>query len=239
MNQYANDFTDTVRIYYNDLKSTKPMTRAKEKRLLRQSKRGNIKARNEILESNLKFVFDLAKKYTGRGVPISDLISEGNMGLIYAIEKFDEEKDVKFISYAVWWIRHAMLDTIKKKKMVSSVEIDRNDFYCNSYENTADSEDEHVSCGDSSFSDAIENKRREVYDNQSRTVSGIMSGLTRRETAVMNYYYGLNGSEKLNLIEIGKKMGISSERVRQIKKQCLKKMRSNAMLLKDTDELFI
>ena len=101
MNQYANDFTHTVRVYYDDLKSTKPLTRAKEKRLLRLSKRGDMKARNELLEANLKFVFDVAKRYSGRGVPMGDLISEGNIGLIRAIEKFDESNDVKFISYAV------------------------------------------------------------------------------------------------------------------------------------------
>ena len=91
MNQYANDFTETVRVYYDDLKKYKPLTKAKERRLLKKCKKGNLKAKNEILEANLKFVFDVAKHYTGRGVSISDLISEGNLGLIKSIEKFDEE----------------------------------------------------------------------------------------------------------------------------------------------------
>ena len=64
MNQYANDFTSTVRVYYDDLKKYKPLTKAKEKRLLKQSKRGSTKAKNELLEANLKFVFDVAKHYT-------------------------------------------------------------------------------------------------------------------------------------------------------------------------------
>ena len=115
MNQYANDFTHTVRVYYDDLKNKKPLTRAKEKRLIRLSKRGDTKARNELLEANLKFVFDVAKKYSGRGVSMGDLISEGNLGLIKAIEKFDDNNDVKFISYAVWWIRHSILNAIQKK----------------------------------------------------------------------------------------------------------------------------
>ena len=124
MNQYANDFTNTVQTYYNELKKYKPLTRAKEKRLLRKCKKGSLKAKNEILEANLRFVFDIAKHYTGRGVPISELISDGNMGLLRAIDKFDETKDVKFISYAAWWIRQAMLEAIKKKRMLSMVEID-------------------------------------------------------------------------------------------------------------------
>ena len=89
-NQYANDFNRTVITYYNELTKYKPLTKSREKRLLRLCKKGNIKAQNEIIESNLKFVFDIARHYTGRGVPISDLISEGNMGLLKAIDKFDE-----------------------------------------------------------------------------------------------------------------------------------------------------
>ena len=239
MNQYANDFTDTVKIYFDDLKSTKPMSRAKEKRLLRLSKHGNIKARNEILESNLRFVFDMAKKYTGKGVPISDLISEGNMALIYAITKFDEEKDVKFISYAVWWIRHAMLDAIKKKKLMSSVEVEQEDIYGNSYENTtSDSEDESVSQMETSFSNSSDERRCEVCRNQNDALNSIMPTLTTREESVINYYFGLNGNEKLNFVEIGNKMGISSERARQIKINAIRKLRSNAMLLNNTEELF-
>lgn len=239
MNQYANDFTDTVKIYFDDLKSTKPMSRAKEKRLLRLSKHGNIKARNEILESNLRFVFDMAKKYTGKGVPISDLISEGNMALIYAISKFDEEKDVKFISYAVWWIRHAMLDAIKKKKIMSLVEVEQEDIYGNSYENsTSDSDDDSISHIESSFSNSSEEKKREICNNQNDILNSIMPTLTERERLITNYYFGLDGYEKLNFVEIGDKIGISSERARQISKNAIRKLRSNAMLLNNTEEIF-
>ena len=152
MNQYANDFTNTVKIYYDDLKKYKPLTKAKEKRLLKLSRKGNLKAKNEILESNLKFVFDIAKHYTGRGLSISELISEGNMGLMRAIEKFDEEKDIKFISYAVWWIRQAMLEAIKKKRLLTMVEIDPTESNDTIFERKiADDEDENVSLYKKSF----------------------------------------------------------------------------------------
>jgi RNA polymerase primary sigma factor len=118
MNQYVNDFTSTVRTYYDELKKYKPLSRARERRLLKLCKRGDEKAKNELLEANLKFVFDIAKRYTGRGISIGELISEGNMGLIKAVDKFDESQDVKFISYAVWWIRHSMLDAIRKSKLI-------------------------------------------------------------------------------------------------------------------------
>ena len=239
MNQYANDFTDTVKIYYDDLKRTKPLSRAKEKRLLRQCRQGNIKARNEILESNLKFVFDIAKRYTGRGVPISELISEGNMGLIYAIDKFDESNNVKFISYAVWWIRHSMLDAIRRKKLKSLIEIEPDDTYNNtSVVSREDEEDEEVKKSDTFFSNSSEEIEKEVRTKQDKVITNIMSTLSEREEMIINHYYGINGNEKLNLIEIGDKMGITSERARQIKNQGIKKMRSNALLLGDWERLF-
>lgn len=239
MNQYANDFTDTVKIYYDDLKRTKPMTRAKERRLLRQCRQGSLKARNEIVESNLKFVFDVARRYTGRGVAISDLISEGNMGLMYAIDKFDESKDVKFISYAVWWIRHSMLDAIRRKKLKSLVEVEPDDTYNNmSVIHSEDEEDEEVKKVDTFFSDSSEEFEREMQATQTKLINNIMSSLSEREEMIINHYYGINGSEKLNLIEIGNKMGITSERARQIKNQGIKKMRSNALLLSDCEHLF-
>ena len=239
MNQYANDFTDTVKIYYDDLKRTKPMTRAKERRLLRQCRQGSLKARNEIVESNLKFVFDVARRYTGRGVSISDLISEGNMGLMYAIDKFDESKDVKFISYAVWWIRHSMLDAIRRKKLKSLVEVEPDDTYNNmSVIHSEDEEDEEVKKVDTFFSDSSEEFEREMQATQTKLINNIMSSLSEREEMIINHYYGINGSEKLNLIEIGNKMGITSERARQIKNQGIKKMRSNALLLSDCEHLF-
>ena len=239
MNQYANDFTETVKIYYDDLKRTKPMTRAKERRLLRQCRQGSLKARNEIIESNLKFVFDVARRYTGRGVSISDLISEGNMGLMYAIDKFDESKDVKFISYAVWWIRHSMLDAIRRKKLKSLVEVEPDDTYNNvSAIHSEDEEDEEVKKVDTFFSDSSEEFEREMQATQTKLINNIMSSLSEREEMIINHYYGINGSEKLNLIEIGNKMGITSERARQIKNQGIKKMRSNALLLSDCEHLF-
>ena len=101
MNVYVNDFNTTVQTYYTNLKKYKPISREKEKELFKLIKNNNIEAKNELLESHLKFVFNVAKKYKGKGVPLEDLISEGNMGLTKAIEKFDDEKGVKFISYAV------------------------------------------------------------------------------------------------------------------------------------------
>ena len=234
MNQYANDFTHTVRVYYDDLKNKKPLTRAKEKRLLRLSKRGDMKARNELLEANLKFVFDVAKRYSGRGVPMGDLISEGNLGLIKAIEKFDESNDVKFISYAVWWIRHSMLDAIQKRKLTESVELEAGVSNDNVFARSLSDDEDDDTEGDYPLDDSSEAYER--LSKQNSLLNKMFSNLSQREVNVINYYFGIDGNEKLNLIEIGKKLGITSERVRQIKMNAIRKMRSSALMFDNVED---
>lgn len=228
MNQYANDFTDIVKLYYDDLKKCKPLSKTKERRLLRLSKRGDIKAKNQILESNLRFVFDVAKRYTGRGVPIGDLISEGNMGLIRAIDKFDENVDVKFISYAVWWIRQAMLEAIRKSKINQTSEIVKIDADDNNIEKImSDSEDEKVTSIEVMYSDGNEKQENnEINEEQKRMIVKLLSILTEREKDIIERYYGVNGKEEMTLIEIGEELNLTSERVRQIKVSSMRKLRT-------------
>ena len=178
MNQYANDFTRTTQIYYDDLKKYKPLSKTREKHLLRLSRNGSLKAKNELLEANLKFVFDIAKHYTGRGLSISDLISEGNMGLLKAIEKFDETKDVKFISYAVWWIRQSIMEAINKKKKLITVQIGPNQSNDVIFErNVSDDDDEVLGKFDTSFSNEKEEKNRELSINQKEVISKLLNSL--------------------------------------------------------------
>jgi RNA polymerase primary sigma factor len=239
MNQYANDFTNTVKIYYDDLKKYKPLTKAKEKRLLKLSRKGNLKAKNEILESNLKFVFDIAKHYTGRGLSISELISEGNMGLMRAIEKFDEEKDIKFISYAVWWIRQAMLEAIKKKRLLTMVEIDPTESNDTIFERKiADDEDERMGgISDVGFSNEADEHKKELKANQKEVIGKLLNSLNSREKEIIEHYYGLSNKRELTLNEIGKKYNLSSERVRQVKLTAIRKLRSSMMMYDGMEEL--
>lgn len=237
-NQYVNDFNATVVAYYDDLKKYKPLTRAKERRLLKLCKNGNLKAKNELIEANLKFVFDVAKHYTGRGISISDLISEGNMGLIKAVDKFDEDKDVKFISYAVWWIRQAMLEAIKKKKLLNIIEIENTESKVSVLESTiSDDEDEIIKRGEVSFSNEAEERKRETSQAQKEVIEQLLSVLNKREREIIENYYGLNDMKELTLAEIGEKYNLSIERVRQINKTSFKKIRTQMMLFKEFDNL--
>ena len=239
MNQYANDFTETVRVYYDDLKKYKPLTKAKERRLLKKCKKGNLKAKNEILEANLRFVFDIAKHYTGRGVPISELISDGNMGLLRAIEKFDESNDVKFISYAVWWIRQAMLESIKKRNAINFVEIEPNTDNDASMDKKLIEDDEDDVSFDNDFSNENDEKSKEVTDNQRNIITSLIGTLSDRERDIVENYYGINDKKELTLTDIGKKYNLSSERVRQIKINAIRKLRSKILLYDDLEDLFV
>ena len=239
MNQYANDFTETVRVYYDDLKKYKPLTKAKERRLLKKCKKGNLKAKNEILEANLRFVFDIAKHYTGRGVPISELISDGNMGLLRAIDKFDESKNVKFISYAVWWIRQAMLESIKKRNAISFVEIEPNTDNDSSIDKKLIEDDEDDVSFNNDFSNENDEKSREVTENQRNIITSLIGTLSDRERDIVENYYGINDKKELTLTDIGKKYNLSSERVRQIKLNAIRKLRSKILLYDDLEDLFV
>ena len=239
MNQYANDFTETVRVYYDDLKKYKPLTKTKERRLLKKCKKGNLKAKNEILEANLRFVFDIAKRYTGRGVPISELISDGNMGLLRAIEKFDESKDVKFISYAVWWIRQAMLESIKRRNAINFVEIEPNTDNDSSMDKKLIEDDEDDASFNNDFSNENDEKSMEVSENQRNIITSLIGTLSDRERDIVENYYGINDKKELTLTDIGKKYNLSSERVRQIKLNAIRKLRSKILLYDDLEDLFV
>jgi RNA polymerase primary sigma factor len=109
------DMEDSLGSYLGEISNSKPLSGVEEVALARKIKSGDESARNQLVEANLRFVVSVAKEYQNRGVPLADLISAGNMGLITAAERFDEEKGFKFISYAVWWIRQAIMQTLAEQ----------------------------------------------------------------------------------------------------------------------------
>ena len=101
--------------YLKDISKIPTLSREEENRLAIKAKNGDKEALNKLIESNLKFVVRVATKYQNRGLSFNELISEGNQGLIKAIEKFDPDKNIKLISYAVWWIKQSILQAIAEQ----------------------------------------------------------------------------------------------------------------------------
>src|SRR5579884_2402908 len=103
---------DSLATYLHEIRAYPILRREEEAELARRFHAGDASALDALLCANLRFVVAIASKYRDRGVPLGDLIDEGNLGLIRAAEKFDETRGVKFISYAVWWIRQAMVQAL-------------------------------------------------------------------------------------------------------------------------------
>lgn len=110
----AVDNESALKKYLSDIKDTKPLSKEEEVELAQRIHNGDKKAKEELINANLKFVVFVAKNYQHRGLDLEDLINEGNIGLVKAAEKFDGTKGYKFISYAVWWIREYILQAIAK-----------------------------------------------------------------------------------------------------------------------------
>jgi len=112
-------------IYLKEINRIPLLTREEEDCIARAAARGSITARNKLVKSNLRFVVNVAKRYQGHGLPLSDLISEGNIGLIKAVEKYDADRGFHFISYAVWWIRQTILKALADQSRLIRLPVSR------------------------------------------------------------------------------------------------------------------
>jgi len=111
--------------YLKDISRYKPLSSAEEQRLSALIKAGDRKAREKMIKANLRFVVNVALNYRSQGMSLSDLISVGNCGLVKAVERFDGNKNFKFISYAVWWIRQAILQALAEQSRVSRIPLNK------------------------------------------------------------------------------------------------------------------
>ena len=118
---------DSLHRYLEDVASSTPLSAAEEVSLAQRIKKGDLDARAKLIEANLRFVITVAREYQNQGVPLVDLISAGNVGLITAAERFDETRGFKFISYAVWWIRQSVLQTLAEHSRVVRLPLNRVD----------------------------------------------------------------------------------------------------------------
>ncbi|MFP4364705.1 MAG: RNA polymerase sigma factor RpoD/SigA [Spirochaetia bacterium] len=122
--KYSND-ENTLSMYLKEINRIPLLTREEENKYATLAAEGDQQAKNKLVQANLRFVVNVAKKYQNQGLPLSDLISEGNIGLMNAIERFDVTKGFHFISYAVWWIRQAILKAICEKSRMIRLPLNR------------------------------------------------------------------------------------------------------------------
>lgn len=257
---------DLINLYLKDIKKHKLLSKEEEFSLLVKAKNGDIEAKNELITSNLKLVVNIAKGYVNKGMSFIDLISEGNMGLIYAIDKFDIDKGFRFSTYAVWWIRQAIMKAIIVKGREIRIPSYKYDLlnkinrYIMDKLQTGGSyppveqiaEDLHIdaekveniirdfqdpmslsmSIGeDISLEDTIAQEQEismeeEIFREMGmKHVRDLVEELDEREKSILKQRYGLDGSDIYTLEEIGKKLNITRERVRQIEKRTLEKLK--------------
>ncbi len=245
MRKYKN-LDNPVRIYLKQIENIPVMTREEEEICARKAAMGDKKEKERLIVSNLRFVVSIALKYQNLGLPLMDLINEGNMGLLRAVEKFDINKGFKFISYARWWIRHFILKAIFEQS--TSIKLPLK--YANQLskmDNLNESElikklrriyrpvslDQQLS--DDSNSDSIVDLiDDDKYDNPEKVaekvnlkelINEVLGKLKPIERDVISRHFGLNGKKPLTLKEIGEKYNLTKERIRQIEHAALDKLR--------------
>jgi RNA polymerase primary sigma factor len=252
---------EEISSYLKDVRKLTVMTPERERYLsermlsndITQQEKDEIK--KEILEGNLRFVITVSKQYQNQGLDLNDLIAEGNYGLLKAIDNFDWSKKLRFISYAVWWVRQSILQSLnenartirlpvnvvqelhKAKKDMENAGVELPEKFVNlPYTVNLDSplnED-----GDT-LMDVIINPNAEATDSNLSSETtlkdkllSMLDVLDERERVIIEDYFGLSGSSR-TLEDIGNDFELTKERVRQIKEKALRKLRNETSSLFD------
>ena len=270
--KYSDSDNEVLSTYLKTIDKIPLLTYDEEYELALKAKNGDKKAREKLINANLRFVVSVAKKFRGQGMPLEDLINEGNIGLMTAVDKFEPEKGYHFISYAVWWVRQAILKALAEQSRPVRLPLNRsneliqivrakNDLIHNkgisdptvdeiaaasgldvtlvknllevtrdmiSFDSPIKGDEE----GDSSYFDFVEDKSQSPEDDvvnhmMEKDVRGLLSVLGDKERDIIEQRYGFNGNEPMSLKAIGDEYNLTKERIRQIEKAALQKLRNN------------
>lgn len=211
--------------YFNDIQNIRQLTIREEQILSEKIQKGDEQALNKLVYHNLRFVVNIAKNYRNSNVPFADIISEGNLGLIRAAHKFDSTKGVKFISYAVWWIKNSINECIEKYNRDNET-LSYDDYTINKCTDL-----------DNKFEQINEDFEEKINNIQSRkdAIESLMKCLHEREIKILTLFFGLNGGREMTLEEVGKEMCLTNERVRQIKDSALSKLKCEVLTYTDDE----
>lgn len=258
----------SVERYLQDINKEDLLDMEEEVNLAARIKQGDEKALERLTRCNLRFVVSVAKQYQGQGLELSDLINEGNLGLITAARRFDETRGFKFISYAVWWIRQSILQALAESSRLIRIPLNQisnsnriNSFYQDfiqknerkpSVDEIADALNiekekihfilltlgKHVSIDaplveeeDCCLIDMLSNPESEntdkslISESLLTEIDNAINKLPTREAQVIRMFYGIHTTE-MSPEEIGKRLNLSRERIRQIKEKALSLLRN-------------
>ena len=263
-----NSNENVISMYLRDISQIPLLSREEEEEAAIAAAKGDITARNKLVNGNLRFVINIAKKFQGQGLSLDDLISEGNLGLITAAERFDVNRGCRFISYAVWWIRQSILKAICEKSRMIRLPMNRanelvriEQIRKNSTEQSAEGEIREISETLNMDRDTVaelmnisremvslENQVQSGHENSTlgdfivderssspvqKAIQGALSSeiekllgtLDEKEAAVINYRFGLNNNSPMLLKEIGEHLNLTKERIRQIEKKAISRLK--------------
>lgn len=270
LKQITNRESDSLDKYLVEIGKVDMITAEEEVNLARRIRDGDAAALDKLTRANLRFVVSVAKQYQNRGLSLSDLINEGNLGLIKAGQRFDETRGFKFISYAVWWIRQGIIMALAEQSRIVRLPINRVGVISKMSKAFADLEQElqrdptafelagrlelspdeiqmtmnasqkSVSADAPSHFDEhttlIESLTGDTYgapdsslmrDALKEEIQNVLARLTVREREIVVLCFGLHGQEALTLEQVGIKLSLSSERVRQIKDKATRKLKNS------------
>ncbi|HBE01853.1 MAG: hypothetical protein A2096_15240 [Spirochaetes bacterium GWF1_41_5] len=259
----------SLMLYLQEIRKIPMLNREEEYKIAKKALAGNENAKKRLVESNLRFVIQVAGKYRNCGLPVIDLINEGNIGLMRAVETFDPDKGFHFISYAVHWIRQAILKAISDKGKLIRLPLNRNNDliqiekamntngnthnpklvekvskdlnfkvkYTNqllsvsrrhiSLDSLAQNNDQHSATVIETIEDHTAEKPQAalVQESLQNSLTMVLNTLTDQEKEVIKLRFGLTGKDPMTLLEIGYNLGLTKERIRQIEKKALQRLR--------------
>ena len=226
----SRDGGDSLAEYLDEIGRYRMLSRVEECALGRRIRHGDEQAVNELVCANLRFVVAIAKPYRSRAVSLLDLIEEGNLGLIRAAQRFDERRGIKFLSYAVWWIRQAILHALAQQSRIVRVPLRRAGSMVPRGHVSLDAP---LTPGEEGtlldyLPDSVNPSPDEqaVQKSVTRSIDDAVARLRPREAGILRLYFGLDGSEPMTLEQIGGVYGITRERVRQIRDRALRALRA-------------